>query len=106
MDDENEANAMEIYAAVKPRGDEPEMMGDPPELKARLHTFQRRSAAWMLHRENIPQVHSKRRRCLSRGIFPRGTNQQTHSCFQLRRKKSFHIFIRGSGFRVATYTLK
>ena len=56
MDDETEANAMEIYAAVKPRGDEPEMIGDPPELKARLHRFQRRSAAWMLHRENIPQV--------------------------------------------------
>ena len=58
VDDENEADAMEIYAAVKPSGDEPELAGDPPELKARLHHYQRRSAAWMLQRENMPQVRS------------------------------------------------
>ncbi len=54
--DENEADAMEIYAAVKPSGDEPELPGDVPELKAKLHSYQRRSAAWMVHRETIPQV--------------------------------------------------
>lgn len=58
VDDENEADAMEIYAAVKPSGDEPELARDPPELKARLHHYQRRSAAWMLQRENMPQVRS------------------------------------------------
>lgn len=47
---------MEIYAAVKPSGDEPELAGDPPELKARLHRYQRRSAAWMVQRERLPQV--------------------------------------------------
>ena len=54
--DENEADAMEIYAAVKPSGEEPELSGDVPELKAKLHRYQRRSAAWMVHRETIPQV--------------------------------------------------
>ena len=54
--DENEADAREIYAAVKPSGDEPELTGNPPELKAKLHSYQRRSAAWMVHRETIPQV--------------------------------------------------
>ena len=47
---------MEIYAAVKPSGDEPELADDPPELKAKLHRYQRRSAAWMVHRETICQV--------------------------------------------------
>ena len=47
---------MEIYAAVKPSGDEPELSGSPPELKAKLHHYQRRSAAWMVHRETISQV--------------------------------------------------
>ncbi|CAK0735069.1 hypothetical protein CVIRNUC_000523 [Coccomyxa viridis] len=48
VDDENEADAMEIYAAVKPSGDEPELTGELPELSARLHSYQRRSAAWMV----------------------------------------------------------
>ena len=56
MPDENEADAMEIYAAVKPSGEEPELADDPPELKAKLHRYQRRSAAWMIHRETISQV--------------------------------------------------
>ena len=56
MDDENEADAMEIYAAVKPSGDEPELTGELPELAARLHSYQRRSAAWMVRRELAPQV--------------------------------------------------
>ena len=56
LDDENEADAMEIYAAVKPSGDEPELTGELPELSARLHTYQRRSAAWMVCRELAPQV--------------------------------------------------
>ena len=58
VDDENEADAMEIYAAVKPSGDEPELMGELPELSARLHRYQRRSAAWMVQRELAPQVGS------------------------------------------------
>ena len=58
VDDENEADAMEIYAAVKPSGDEPELTGELPELSARLHSYQRRSAAWMVRRELAPQVDS------------------------------------------------
>ena len=58
VDDENEADAMEIYAAVKPSGDEPKLAGELPELSARLHTYQRRSAAWMVQRELAPQVGS------------------------------------------------
>lgn len=56
VDDENEADAMEIYAAVKPSGDEPELTGELPELSARLHSYQRRSAAWMVRRELAPQA--------------------------------------------------
>ena len=58
VEDENEADAMEIYAAVKPSGDEPELTGELPELSARLHSYQRRSAAWMVRRELAPQVGS------------------------------------------------
>ena len=58
MNDEDEADAMEIYAAVKPSDDEPELTGELPELSARLHRYQRRSAAWMVRRELAPQVGS------------------------------------------------
>ena len=58
VDDENEADALEIYAAVKPLGDEPELTGELPALKACLHSYQRRSAAWMVRRELAPQVES------------------------------------------------
>lgn len=50
-EDAAEADAMEIYAAVKPSGRERALPGRLPELTSTLHAHQRRAAAWMLDRE-------------------------------------------------------
>ena len=55
-EDQLEANALEIYTAVKPTGREPELQKALPELKAVLHPHQRRAAAWMVGRETLDEV--------------------------------------------------
>jgi hypothetical protein len=49
--DAAEADAMEIYSAVKPSGRERALPGRLPELTSTLHAHQRRAAAWMVDRE-------------------------------------------------------
>lgn len=46
----------ELYAAVKPHGNEPELMGDNPRLRPTLRPYQKRAAAWMVAREEACQV--------------------------------------------------
>ena len=44
-------DAAELYAAVKPSGQEPKLEQHLPELRPRLLAFQARAAAWMVARE-------------------------------------------------------
>ena len=46
----------ELYAAVKPHGNEPELTGDNPRLRPTLRPYQKRAAAWMVAREEACQV--------------------------------------------------
>ncbi len=48
----------ELYAAVKPEGNETELTGDNPKLRPTLRPYQKRAAAWMVSRENASQVQS------------------------------------------------
>ena len=48
----------ELYAAVKPEGNEAELAGDNPKLQPTLRPYQKRAAAWMVSRENASQVQS------------------------------------------------
>ena len=50
----------ELYAAVKPEGNEPELAGDNPKLRPTLRPYQKRAAAWMVSQENASQVQSVR----------------------------------------------
>jgi hypothetical protein len=56
MEEEVEANALEIYTAVKPSGSEKQMIRELPQLTARLLPHQRRAAAWMVDRETNEAV--------------------------------------------------
>jgi hypothetical protein len=44
-------DAAELYAAVRPSGDEPELTAALPELQPTLRRYQRRAAQWMVGRE-------------------------------------------------------
>ncbi len=48
----------ELYAAVKPEGNEAELAGDNPKLRPTMRPYQKRAAAWMVSRENASQVWS------------------------------------------------
>jgi hypothetical protein len=52
--------AAELYAAVKPTGDEAQWEGECPQLRPELRPYQRRAVAWMLRRE-AGQSHACRR---------------------------------------------
>lgn len=65
IEEEVEANALEIYTAVKPSGREKELQQELPELRARLHPHQRRAAAWMVDRETGQAVRSPRFKAVS-----------------------------------------
>ena len=43
--------AADIYAAVRPTGEEPELAGSFPSLTVDLRPYQRRAAGWMISRE-------------------------------------------------------
>lgn len=64
MEDIGEADALEIYKAVKPTGKERELQGDLPQLASTLHPHQRRAASWMVDRETGPEVRLKGNRYL------------------------------------------
>lgn len=49
----------ELYAAVKPHGNEPELTGDTSRLRPTLRPYQKRAAAWMVAREEASQVLSQ-----------------------------------------------
>lgn len=49
-------DAAEVYAAVKPTGLEPELSTGSTQLKPTLRPYQKRAAAWMVAREQQPQV--------------------------------------------------
>ncbi|EIE26712.1 hypothetical protein COCSUDRAFT_59229 [Coccomyxa subellipsoidea C-169] len=51
VEDIAEADALEIYTAVKPSGTERELEATLPQLTSTLHRHQRRAAAWMVDRE-------------------------------------------------------
>lgn len=44
-------DAAELYAAVKPSGNEPQLPQDNPKLRPTLRPYQKRAAAWMVARE-------------------------------------------------------
>ena len=46
----------ELYAAVKPQGNEPELSANNPKLRPKLRPYQKRAAAWMVAREHQQQV--------------------------------------------------
>ena len=49
-------DAAELYAAVKPCGNEPELTANTERLKPTLRPYQKRAAAWMVAREKALQV--------------------------------------------------
>ena len=55
--EEAEADAAEIYAAVKPSGSEPEWTGPLPQLQPTLRPYQRRAVHWMVTRERQQVLH-------------------------------------------------
>ncbi len=59
-------DAAELYAAVKPNGNEPELAGDNPRLRPTLRPYQKRAAAWMVAREEGLSV---RRACYRRTLY-------------------------------------
>lgn len=48
--------AAELYAAVKPQGNEPELPGNNARLRPTLRPYQKRAAAWMVAREQGTMV--------------------------------------------------
>ena len=56
VEDIAEADALEIYTAVKPSGTERELEATLPQLTSTLHRHQRRAAAWMVDREIAAEV--------------------------------------------------
>eukprot|EP00775_Hariotina_reticulata_P006629 gene6629-6857_t len=48
-------DAAELYSAVKPRGAEPMLQQQPPQLLPQLRPYQRRAAHWMLSKEGVRQ---------------------------------------------------
>lgn len=59
-------DAAELYTAVKPSGNEPQLPQDNPKLRPTLRPYQRRAAAWMVARETGAWVR------------PHGCSQETH----------------------------
>jgi hypothetical protein len=51
-----EREATEVYAAVRPEGDEAAWGGETPELRPTLRPYQSRALAWMVRRERAAQV--------------------------------------------------
>lgn len=49
-------DAAELYAAVKPTGNEAELAEGSTKLRPTLRPYQKRAAAWMVSREQEPQV--------------------------------------------------
>ena len=54
---DNRFDAAELYAAVKPDGNEPELLEKSAKLKPTLRPYQKRAAAWMVARETGWQVY-------------------------------------------------
>ena len=59
-------DAAELYAAVKPQGNEPELSCSSTKLRPTLRPYQKRAAAWMVGREQQTQVRSQ----CSNGAMP------------------------------------
>lgn len=49
-------DAAQLYRAVKPRGNEPQLLTTPPELQPQLRPYQRRAVYWMLQREGCTAI--------------------------------------------------
>ena len=67
-------DAAQVYAAVKPRGDEPRYSQQPPQLLPQLRPYQQRALYWMLQRERAPKSSSS---SSSRGVIADDTAAAT-----------------------------